>query len=111
VFVPGLALLVAADLALAFAPGLWGAGLGVALWGLHMGLTQGLVSALVADAAPAGLRGTAYGVLNLMMGLAALAASLIAGLLWDAVGPAATFGAGAALAALSLVGVAALRRA
>jgi MFS family permease len=110
VFVPGLALLVAADLALAFAPGLWGAGLGVALWGLHMGLTQGLVSALVADAAPAGLRGTAYGMLNLMMGIAALAASLLAGVLWDAIGPAATFTAGAVLAAASLVGVAAVRR-
>ena len=76
---------------------------GVALWGLHMGLTQGLLAAMVAHAAPAELRGTAFGVFNLAMGLAMLLASAIAGALWHYVGPAATFWCAAALAAASLV--------
>jgi MFS family permease len=74
---------------------------GVALWGLHMGFTQGLLSAMVAHASPAPLRGTAFGVFNLVSGVAMLAASALAGALWHFVGPAATFAAGAALAALS----------
>jgi MFS family permease len=105
VFLAGLALLVAADLVLALAPSLVGVAAGLALWGLHMGFTQGLLAALVADTAPADLRGTAYGALNLVIGLATLAASLIAGALWDVVGPPATFLAGAALATVSLAGV------
>jgi MFS family permease len=64
---------------------------GVVLWGLHMGLTQGLLAAMVADVAPAELRGTAFGVFNMMTGIMLLAASLIAGLLWDQIGPSATF--------------------
>ena len=60
---------------------------GAALWGLHMGLTQGLLAALVADTAPAELRGTAFGMFNLVTGLAMLAASVIAGGLWDNIGP------------------------
>jgi len=91
----GLILLLAADVTLARAGGLASTALGVALWGLHMGLTQGLLAAMVADAAPADLRATAFGVFNLAGGAAALAASALAGLLWDKLGAAATFYAGA----------------
>ena len=80
-------------------------GAGAALWGLHMGATQGLLSALVADAAPADLRGTAFGVFILVTGVALLAASVIAGWLWTVFGPAATFHASAALATAALVGL------
>ena len=106
----GFALLIAADLVLALVPHLAGLALGVALWGLHMGLTQGLLATLVADTAPAELRGTAFGMFNLVTGLATLAASVIAGALWDAIGPAGTFLAGAAFTALALAGVASLGR-
>nr|WP_246554038.1 MFS transporter [Bradyrhizobium ottawaense] len=101
----GLVFLACADLALALLPSLGGLALGVALWGLHMGLTQGLLSALVADAAPPSLRGTAFGYFNLFTGLALLAASVIAGALWDAYGPAGTFFAGLGFALVSLVGL------
>lgn len=97
----GLGVLIAADLVLAFLPGLVGLFIGVALWGLFMGLTQGLLSALVADTAPADLRGTAFGIFNLVAGGALLLASTLAGVLWERFGPAATFSAGAALAALA----------
>ncbi|MFD2853972.1 MFS transporter [Seohaeicola zhoushanensis] len=106
----GLALLILADLILALMPGLWGAGLGVLVWGLHMGATQGLVAAMVADAAPADLRGTAFGLYNLVSGIALLLASLTAGVLWETVGASATFLCGAAFAALSLLGAILLRR-
>jgi len=99
----GLVLLVTADLVLALVPGLIGVAVGVMLWGLHMGFSQGLLSALVADTAPPELRGTAFGMFNLMTGVALLAASIIAGALWDALGPKATFLAGAALATLALM--------
>jgi MFS family permease len=75
----------------------------VLLWGLHMGLTQGLLAAMVAHTAPAHLRGTAFGAFNLASGIAMLLASVIAGALWEYVGAAATFLAGAAFAALSAV--------
>jgi len=88
----GVVVLVLSDLAL-----------GVALWGLHMGMTQGLLAALVADAAPANLRGTAYGLFNLVSGLALLAASVVAGGLWDAFGSRATFLAGAGFAIVALL--------
>ena len=101
----GLVLLAGADLALALLPSLAGLALGVVLWGLHMGLTQGLLSALVADAAPPSLRGTAFGYFNLFTGLALLAASVIAGALWDAFGPQGTFLAGLGFALVSLVGL------
>lgn len=84
-------------------------GLGVVLWGLHMGLTQGLLATLVADTVPAELCGTGFGVVNLVSGLALLAASVFAGGLWDSVGPRGTFVAGAAFAALSLIGLLLLR--
>ena len=102
---PGSRLLVAADLVLALASGIPAVMAGVALWGLHMGLTQGLLSTLVADTTPPELRGTAFGVYNLLTGLALLAASIIAGVLWDWVGPRATFLAGALFATVALVGV------
>lgn len=94
----GLAALIAADLLLAFAPGVWGAFSGIALWGVHMALTQGLFAKLIADRAPEELRGSAFGLFNFATGLALLAASVIAGLLWDQLGSDATFIAGGLLA-------------
>jgi MFS family permease len=101
----GLALLAWADLALALMPNLGGVAVGVVLWGLHMGFTQGLFATLVADASPAELRGTAFGFFNLLTGLAMLAASIIAGALWDAYGPAGTVFAGRAFALVALLGL------
>jgi MFS family permease len=101
----GLVLLIAADLVLAFVPGLWGLGLGVALWGLHMGFTQGSFAALVADSAPATLRGTAFGMFHLLSGIALLLASVLAGALWDGMGYRGTFVCGAVLAAAALAGL------
>jgi MFS family permease len=101
----GLVLLIAADLTLAFAPGLWGILAGVVLWGLHMGFTQGILATLVAGSAPPELRGTAFGIFNLVTGGAVLAASVIAGVLWDTFGARWTFLAGAGFAALTIVGM------
>lgn len=105
----GLVVLVASDLVLAHAAG-WGSVLaGVVLWGVHMGMTQGLFAAMVAGAAPADLRGTAFGIFNLVSGIAVLAASVVAGLLWTRLGPAFTFYAGAAFAVVALAALAARR--
>lgn len=101
----GIGLLIAADLVLASAGSVWMVGVGAVLWGLHMGATQGLLSALVAEAAPADLRGTAFGVFNLASGLALLAASIIAGGLWSWGGPALTFYAGALFSGVALAGL------
>ncbi len=102
----GLGVLIAADLVLASSLH-WGAVLGgVLLWGLHMGMTQGLLATMVADAAPAELRGTAFGVFNLVSGVAMLMASLLAGLIWDRLGAGYTFGAGALLCGLTLLALA-----
>ena len=101
----GVLLLIVADVVLAFLPSVGGVALGVVLWGLHMGLTQGLFAALVADTSPAELRGTAYGFFNLLGGLAMLAASIIAGALWDITGPQGTFLAGAGFALIALAGL------
>jgi MFS family permease len=109
VLVVGLVLLIAADLALGLATGIWPLMGGVVLWGLHMGLTQGLLAAMVADVAPAEIRGTAFGVFHMLTGIMLLAASLIAGLLWDRVGPAATFFAGIGFSVVALVGLIAVR--
>jgi predicted MFS family arabinose efflux permease len=106
----GLAVLVAADVLLAWAasgPLLWA---GIALWGLHMAMTQGLLATMVADTAPAQLRGTAFGIFNLASGIALLAASALAGLLWDAWGPEATFLAGGAFSVLALAALLLRRR-
>jgi MFS family permease len=98
----GIGLLIAADLVLAASGTLVGMAVGIVLWGLHLGLTQGLLASLVADTAPAEMRGTAFGMLNLVMGVAVLVASLGAGLFWDSLGAAATFYAGALVAAIAL---------
>ena len=99
----GLIVLIAADLVLAQAQGLAAVGLGVALWGLHLGMSQGLLSTMVADTAPARLRGTAFGFFNLASGIAMLAASVLAGLLWDGLGASMTFYAGAGFSLLALL--------
>jgi len=99
----GMALLVAGDLVLAFGHGLTAAFAGTALWGLHLALTQGIFSRMVADRAPARLRGSAFGIFNLATGIALLGASVAAGLLWDRLGSQATF-----LAAAGCAGFAAL---
>jgi MFS family permease len=101
----GLAVLVAADVVLAIASTPLAAFLGAALWGTHMAVTQGLLSKLVADTAPADLRGTAFGVFNLAGGVALLLASVIAGSLWSSFGAPATFGAGACFAAVAAIGL------
>ena len=101
----GLVVLILSDVLLATAQHWTLVIAGVAVWGIHMGMTQGLLSAMVADATPAVLRGTAYGVFHLACGLAMLVASAVAGLMWDAVGPAATFWAGGAFTALCLAGL------
>ena len=102
-FALGLLALIAADLALGLLSGLGGAFLGIALWGVHMALTQGLLAKLVTDHAPADLRGSAFGVFNLMTGVAMLFASVIAGLVWDRFGANATFLVGAGFAAVALL--------
>ena len=102
----GLVVLIAADLVLA-ANDHWEVVIaGVALWGIHMGITQGLLATMVADSAPADLRGTAYGFFNLVSGLAMLIASGVAGLVWDQLGASFTFYAGAAFCGIALAGLA-----
>lgn len=97
----GIGALIGADLALALIPSLFGAFLGIALWGAHMALTQGLLAKLVAENAPSHLRGSAFGLFNLATGIALLGASLIAGQLWDAYGAPVTFLAGAGFAVVT----------
>lgn len=99
----GFATLIIADLVLAAASSLVVVMIGVVLWGLHMGMTQGLLSALVADGAPERLRATAFGLFNFASGVALLLASVIAGFLWEHIGPSATFVAGAGFTALGLL--------
>jgi MFS family permease len=106
----GLAMLVLADVVLATAHGPAMLFAGVALWGLHMGLTQGIVASMIADAAPAEHRGTAFGMFNLVSGAALLAASVLAGALWDLHGPAWTFWTGAGCAVFTLLLMPALTR-
>jgi MFS family permease len=106
----GLLFLFAADIMLALPIGMVGLIIGVMLWGLHMGFTQGLFATLIADTAPVELRGTAYGVFNLITGIAQLAASLIAGALWDIYGPGSTFFAGAGFTVLALAALLAVRK-
>jgi MFS family permease len=106
----GFAMLIGADLALALATDVTWVAVGTALWGLHMGLTQGILATLVADAAPADLRGTAFGMFNLVTGIATLVASALAGVLWDLAGAQTTFLAGAIFTALALAGLPLVRR-
>lgn len=105
----GLLLLLAADIVLATAQGMIGLAVGVVLWGLHMGFTQGLLATLIAETAPPELRGTAFGMFNLITGVALLCASILAGALWDWTGPQGTFLAGAGFALLTFVGLVAVR--
>lgn len=105
ILMTGLGLLVAADLALAMLPGWPGMALGVVLWGIHMGFTQGIFAALISDSAPANLRGTAFGMFNLLTGVALLLASLLAGLLWDQLGYQAVFLSGGCIALVAMIGL------
>jgi MFS family permease len=98
----GLAALIASDLTFSFSKTVLQLALGTALWGLHMGFTQGLFAAMIADTATPHLRGTAFGVFNMAGGLAMLMASVIAGLLWDLFGAPATFLVGAIFATMTL---------
>ena len=110
VLLAGVGVLVLADVVLAIASTIWIVMVGVFLWGLHMGLTQGLLATMVTDTAPATLRGTAFGAFNLLSGVAMLAASVLAGLLWDRFGATGTFMAGAVFSLISLVGLACVGR-
>jgi MFS family permease len=105
----GILMLLSADVVLALATAPAHVFAGTALWGVHMGMTQGLLSKLVADTAPVRLRGSAFGIFNVVSGGALLMASVIAGALWNAAGPAATFATGAALSALAAAGLLAFR--
>ena len=102
----GMLLLIAADVVLAQSAHWAVVGAGVALWGLHLAMTQGLLAAMVAETAPADLRGTAYGFFNLASGVALLLASTVAGAVWTAFGAAFTFWTGAGLASVALMAVA-----
>jgi MFS family permease len=105
VLAAGAGVLMLADLVLARAAGVAGLVLGVALWGLHLGFSQGLLAALVADAAPPQRRGTAFGLFNLVSGIVLLAASVLAGQLWDRAGAPLVFYAGAGFAGLTCLGL------
>jgi MFS family permease len=104
--VVGLLALIAADASLAWSADWAWVWLGISLWGIHMGITQGLLTRMVADSAPADLRGTAFGFFNLLSGIAMLVASALAGLLWEAFGAATTFVAGAGFSACAIAGIA-----
>lgn len=99
----GLLVLIIADLVLAMSHHWIAVLVGVGLWGLHMGITQGLLNTMIADTAPADLRGTAYGFYSLVCGIALLLASIIAGFLWDQFGAAFTFYAGAVFCVITLM--------
>lgn len=108
--VAGCAVMIAADLLLALGGSTLLVALGIATWGLHMGLTEGVLAALVADFAPEDMRGSAFGALNLVRGIFVLVASVVAGALWSGGGPHATFLAGAAIAAATALAAALLLR-
>jgi MFS family permease len=100
-----LLFLIAADLALATAQTLPMLFVGIVLWGLHMGFSQGILSTLIADSAPQNLKGTAFGVFNLATGLTVILGNVAAGLLWEIYGSSSTFLAGAVMALASLAAV------
>lgn len=101
----GLLVLIAADITLALSHHCSTLLIGVGLWGIHMGMTQGLLAAMIAHTAPAELRGTAFGMFNLISGIALLLASTGAGILWETLGAASTFYAGAVICAIVLAGM------
>ena len=105
----GLCVLLLADLVLASGTGIVALMAGIVLWGVHMGMTQGLLATMVADTAPAELRGTAFGFFNLVSGVSMLLASVLAGLLWNRWGASATFHAGAVICVISLLALPVLR--
>lgn len=109
ILIVGLLVLVGADFVLAFSGGAIGFGLGVALWGLHMGLTQGLLASIIANTVPGELRGTGFGVFNMLSGVAMLLASVLAGILWDSAGSEVTFLAGAGITIVAIFGLAGVR--
>lgn len=102
----GLGLLIVADITLALGEHWLWTLLGALIWGLHLGMTQGLLAAMVANVAPTSLRGTAFGFFNLATGLSMLVASVLAGILWQYAGPALTFYAGAGFCVIALIGLA-----
>jgi len=104
----GFAVLAVADTVLALAASVWAVLVGAGLWGVHMGMTQGLLATVVAESTPPSLRGTAFGLFYLLTGVTLLVASVLAGWLWSALGPAATFGAGALFTMLALLSLALL---
>jgi MFS family permease len=106
----GLVLLIAADIALAAVNSIAAVFAGIVLWGLHMGATQGLLATMVADSCPADLRGTAFGIFNLVAGMMMLLASVFAGFLWELLAPSATFTAGAIFSTAALIALFALPR-
>jgi len=99
----GLVVLIGADIVLALSTHWTGIVLGVALWGVHMGMTQGLLAAMVAKTAPADLRGTAFGIFSLVSGAGLLIASLGAGAIWETFGAPYTFCAGAVICLATLI--------
>jgi MFS family permease len=111
VLASGFGVLIVSDVVLALGPNLWVVMAGVGLWGLYMGMTQGLLAALVVDVAPDDLRGTAFGLFHFVSGIAVLLASLLAGILWDVFGAPATFLAGAIFTTIGLAGGFAIARA
>jgi MFS family permease len=108
-FAAGVVLLILADATLALARGPLGVFLGAGLWGLHLGMTQGLLSAMIADTTPAAWRGTGFGVFSLISGVALLVASVAAGAIWDRLGSQTTFVVGASFALLSVCALPLLR--
>ncbi len=105
----GFVVLIAADVVLALATGIWLVMAGVVLGGLNMGLAQGLLATMVANTTPPKIRGTAFCIFNLVTGLALLGGNLVAGLRWDHYGPFGTFFVGAGITAVALAGLVALR--
>lgn len=100
----GIVVLIVADIVLAQASTFVGVLFGAALWGLHMGLTQGLLLALVAEHAPADLRGTAFGAFHLATGGLTFVASALAGAVWQWYGPETTFYLGLGFALMAGIG-------
>jgi MFS family permease len=105
----GLVFLIGAYIVLAYADAIMPLLIGVVLWGLHMGFTQGILATLIADTAPAGLRGTAFGIFNLITGGVVLVGNVIAGVLWDVYGAATTFLTGAGLSVVAILALGLLR--
>ncbi|HWI76831.1 MAG TPA: MFS transporter, partial [Sphingomicrobium sp.] len=101
ILMAGIAVLIAGDLVLASTGSFGGLVVGVALWGGHMALTQGIFARMIADSAPDNLRATSFGAFWFVTGIASLLASLGAGWLWDREGAGAVFVTGAGIAAMA----------